>query len=507
MLRRIIALGLAIPLTVSTLGLSLGLGFATGAAHAAGEPAVQILDWQPCSDSNAPLVLCARLERPLDRSRPSGPKVSIAMAKVPATGTPQERIGTLFMNPGGPGGAGAQAIGLANLMPEELRDRFDFVSWDPRGIGQTTPAIKNCTGQMPTRPATGPVNWQQVLNERIVELTAVNNACIEGNREVIQNAGTVDVAHDLDAMRRAVGDDALSFWGISYGTMIGSTYAQLFPDKVRALVLDGNMNPQTTLLELASGSSATDDSIGYFFEVHPQLKPMFDQVMASLDRTVLQLPGGDEFTRWDLADVTAGGVASTFSWGTVSTAIRTAHAALFASRQEQQAALQALADDLDLRSPAQDSNTGIFSAVLCQDFRARPGRAAMTKPLQRAVAQGPIYGGSLAVNYLATCSGYKGFPAQPVPKPKRYGPVVPGLVLNATRDAQTPYAWAVNMARTYPSMRMVTSPSGLHGTFPARPRSVYQRHSERISSQWRRARPRCGLPVPAATRAIAWRSP
>jgi hypothetical protein len=89
----------------------------------------------------------------------------------------------------------------------------------------------------------------------------------------------------------------------------------------------------------------------------------------------------------------------------------------------------------------------------------------MTKPLQRAVAQGPIYGGSLAVNYLATCSGYKGFPAQPVPKPKRYGPVVPGLVLNATRDAQTPYAWAVNMARTYPSMRMVTSPSGLHGTF------------------------------------------
>ena len=166
---------------------------------------------------------CATLRRPLDRDQPSGAQVELAVYRLPATGRAEQRIGTLFFNPGGPGQPGHASAGSAFFLPPSLRRSFDFVTWDPRGLGRSSPALKGCFIGFPRRPAQGSVDWTLVHQARAKELRQANQDCIGRHEELIRGMGTVEVAHDLEALRRALGEPLLTYWGISYGTVIGST--------------------------------------------------------------------------------------------------------------------------------------------------------------------------------------------------------------------------------------------------------------------------------------------
>jgi pimeloyl-ACP methyl ester carboxylesterase len=440
------------------------------------------LDWTPCSDpafdewkkiDGASLdgFECSPFERPLDRERPKGDKVTLAVIKAPATGTPEQRVGTLFLNPGGPGQSGLGLSEIVYLLPESVRTSFDFVTYDPRGIGASTPALegRGCNIPKPTRPETGPVDWAEVLEERQEQVDRANARCWDANEDLIEHAGTVDGAHDLDALRAAVGDEKITYWGISYGSMLGSTYAQLFPERVRAMVLDGNMDPQTTLAGIASaGSVAPDDSIGFFLQANG-LRDKFDQVLAELDERTIELPDGSRYTRWDVLDVLNDGVdffpiTGDQSWTQASQAVNQSWNALFGTEAEKEAAVKALTDPT-LRSPSTGTVGSLWSAVVCQDFSDRLSARRQQDLLRQITREAPLYGGSLGVDYLTTCNGYDEADPNPVPRPKEYGPSVPGMIANSTRDGETPYQWAVNMARTYPTMRPITIAGGIHGTF------------------------------------------
>lgn len=440
------------------------------------------IDWQPCTDSQfdrwkkvdgASLdgFDCATFTRPLDREDPSGTEVQLAVVRLPATGTAAERQGTLFLNPGGPGQSGLGLSEIALLLPPEVRAAFDFVTYDPRGIGASTPAIKGpgCNIPKPTRPATGSVDWQRVLERRVAQVDRANARCYEANADLIDHAGTLDGAYDLDALREAVGDPKITYWGISYGTLLGSTYAQLFPDRVRALVFDGNMDPQISLFGISAGSVAPDHSITFFLQANPELATQYDAVIEHLDQETLALPDGTEYTRWDVLDVLNDTVPFFADpggdWSTAGEVITTLHQAIFGAGAEQEAALEALARNPNLRSPTTGTVGSLWSAVVCQDFADRISAARQRDQLRWIVREGPIYGGSLGVDYLTTCNGYDQARPHPVPRPVRYGPDVPGIISNTTRDGETPYQWAVNMARTYRNMRTLTLVGGIHGTF------------------------------------------
>ena len=455
---------------------------ASAAARVAGSGTSPSINWQSCSESKfdnwkkidgATLggFDCASVTRPLDRSRPGGAKVRLAVVKLPATGTASERKGTLFLNPGGPGQSGLGLSMIVFLLPSEIRAAFDFVTYDPRGIGASTPAIagRGCNIPEPTRPATGSVDWTSVLKRRTSQVERDNALCYKGNSSIIDHAGTVDGAYDLDALRQAVGDPKITYWGISYGTLLGSTYAQLFPNRVRALVFDGNMDPQTSLYSISVGSVAPDHSIGFFLEANPALRPKFDAVIGRLDRSTLKLPGGKIYTRWDLLDVLNEGVPffidPSGDWSTAEQVIETSYTALFGTGAAKQQALKTLASNPNLRSPSTGTVGSLWSAVVCQDFADRISSGRQQRRLEWLVREGPIYGGSLGIDYLTTCNGYEKAKPKPVPRPKSYGPDVPGIVANSTRDGETPYQWAVNMARTYRRMRMLTLVGGVHGTF------------------------------------------
>ncbi|WP_326622014.1 alpha/beta hydrolase [Streptomyces decoyicus] len=204
------------------------------------------LDWRPCAQDRA--FDCATAKVPLDYRRPGGRTIELAVVKRKAT-APGSRIGTLFFSPGGPGGPGTvQMPQVYKHFPQQVRERFDIVSWDPRGIGNSTAV--NCfdspeeaAAWTAGRPAGFPVGAQQ-RRTWIAAYRDLARRCHRHDPELLRHVSTFDTALDLDQLRRAVGDPQLTYLGVSYGSFLGSTYANLFPGKVRAMVLDSNIDPQ-----------------------------------------------------------------------------------------------------------------------------------------------------------------------------------------------------------------------------------------------------------------------
>ena len=427
------------------------------------------LRWQACQDKTLASYgyECASFSRPLRRAEPDGPQVQLAVFRLPATGSAQERIGTLFFNPGGPGQPGSESANKGLFLPAQVRRAFDFVTWDPRGLGQSKPALADCAVAMPQRPATGSVDWQRVLTQRQRELANSNRDCISRHRDLIPQMGTVEAAHDLDALRKAVGDDRLSFWGVSYGTVIGSTYVALFPGRVRALVLDGNVDPWMDLGGLRRSATAPDDAIRFFLQLHPDLKRPLRRSLARLAQEPLTLPDGSLYTRWDLLDPLIGYLPISRLSGTYGrTLIETVHQALFGAPAERTAALKTLEHPL-LRSSGQDFNAAAgFAAVTCQDFPQRPSPQQQATWLEDLIREAPLYGGSLGVNFLALCSGYEDLQAStPVPRAPFPERGVSGLITGASWDGSTPWVWSTAMARAFPSMRSLQFVGNEHGVY------------------------------------------
>jgi pimeloyl-ACP methyl ester carboxylesterase len=191
-----------------------------------------------------PRFQCARMEVPLDYRDPSGKTASIALLRVPARGEP---LGSLVLNSGGPGGAGMGMAALASgsLSHSPVTEKFDLVGFDPRGVAASAPAIDCFTdadidaGRGITTVLTGSGSWTERDTRTIVERCSQRS----GGDDVLSAVGTRNAARDMDVLRAVLGDDRLTFLGRSYGTRLGAVYAEMFPANVRAMVLDGGIDP------------------------------------------------------------------------------------------------------------------------------------------------------------------------------------------------------------------------------------------------------------------------
>jgi pimeloyl-ACP methyl ester carboxylesterase len=208
----------------------------------------QSVDWGSCdgyaTDGNdLPSNLqCARITVPVDYSNPTGDTAEIALSRAPATG---DKIGSILVNPGGPGASGLSAATTGEAT--DIAARFDVIGFDPRGIGASTPAVRCLTG--PETDAERADDDTDTSPAGIATTEAENKdyaaKCAERTGPgFLAHVGSQDVARDMDVIRSVLGDEKLTYIGYSYGTRIGSTYAQLFPDKVRAMVLDGAIDPE-----------------------------------------------------------------------------------------------------------------------------------------------------------------------------------------------------------------------------------------------------------------------
>ncbi|MCE7010174.1 alpha/beta hydrolase [Kibdelosporangium philippinense] len=239
-------------------GVLLGSSLLTVPAAAYGGPAVPVIAWEGCGPE-FPGFDCATVEVPLDYDKPRGATTKLAMARKTATDK-NKRIGTLFMNPGGPGGSGKYFVLGAASSFAKLNERFDLLGFDPRGINESSPV--RCFQTVAelrtffTNEAIGKVPYEPEQKRPYVDhFRKLGPHCTSNAQTASKHVSTADVARDMDLLRQAVGDKKLSYLGLSYGTYIGNTYASLFGKNVRALVNDGTLDPQLW----SSGWQIADD--------------------------------------------------------------------------------------------------------------------------------------------------------------------------------------------------------------------------------------------------------
>lgn len=335
------------------------------------------IEWDDCETQPAPWQ-CAVIEVPLDYRRPTElDAISIAVTRLPAA-VQAERIGSLVLNPGGPGGSGLDlAWSYASLFPPELTDTFDLVGFDPRGVGRSTAV--DC----------GELNRSY---------NVVESDCIENSGDLLPYVGTANVARDMEQLRKALGDEQLTYIGFSYGTALGAVYANLFPDSVRALVLDGSVDPDAGRYNIdgTSAGSFSDpfygvqDFAGTLDVFHDLCDASRLCVAGPRSRMLLQELGDtvedaatDYFDEWDevvtqqqVSGIVAAAMYNTDLW--VPLAVALADAA-----EGDASALAALGSFLEAGYPrAADSHDNLLEAnraVYCADFAGRSGRFAVDR--------------------------------------------------------------------------------------------------------------------------------
>ncbi|HYJ13767.1 MAG TPA: alpha/beta hydrolase [Thermomicrobiales bacterium] len=240
-------------------------------------PTASGIAWSPCATAELPTRECGEFDVPLDYDEPDGPTISLAVARVPATNQ-EARIGTLFLNPGGPGGSGVLALPMQYLaLQPAVQERFDVFGFDPRGAGNSAPV--RCFDSIEEQTA---FQWQYMA-EWVAPANPADEAaataafedlaqnCGERNADILPHVSTANVAGDLDLLRQAVGDEQINYLGTSYGTYLGQTYANLFPDRIRAMVIDGTINPPSyTSFDHGDGEIVGPDTTSFLRILSPE---------------------------------------------------------------------------------------------------------------------------------------------------------------------------------------------------------------------------------------------
>ncbi|MDQ6614365.1 MAG: alpha/beta hydrolase [Actinomycetota bacterium] len=206
-------------------------------------PPVRPVSWKACTGLDGPEGFdCATLEVPLDYADPNGRKIGIALDHKAATGT---KFGSLLLNPGGPGASGVDFLeSMAARLSDSVQAHFDLVGFDPRGVGRSSPVRCGTGPQLDQYNHLDPApSTQAGFQQLVAAVQTYDQHCQAMSGPLLPFVGTVNAARDMDEIRAAVGDAKLTYLGFSYGTFLGATYADLFPGHIRAMVLDGALNP------------------------------------------------------------------------------------------------------------------------------------------------------------------------------------------------------------------------------------------------------------------------
>jgi pimeloyl-ACP methyl ester carboxylesterase len=419
------------------------------------------LAWTACTEEGLQGLECATLIAPKDYKNFAKGSFSLAVVRAKSTGPTSERIGTLFFNPGGPGESGV-SLGkvVAAALPQELRTHFDFVTWDPRGVGRSS-GLSGCTGGSYTLPATGPVNWGAVVDQMRTSEKTANEACAGRYADVVPYISTNATVRDLDRLRQAVGDSKLTYWGTSYGTRIGYVYAHDYPDRVRAMLLTSPISPNATWPSFALGAgTAPDDALGFFFGKEPAAKRDYDSVITSLNTQALTLPSGAQVTHWDIQGTVASTVTSQSSYVFVASLLATVNTALIGTTSEQ-AQARATLDSMEWPT-SYPINGGATAFIGCLDYPQRLTRAEQVNFAEQIRTQAPIFGFGTSQG-LFYCEGVN-VPPDPVPV-NFTNSQTPMLIMGSTHDALTQYSWATELSHNFLNSRVVTYDGTQHTPF------------------------------------------
>ncbi|MFL9658432.1 alpha/beta hydrolase [Streptomyces sp. PB17] len=407
---------------------------------------------------------CATLRTPLDWKNPSGESMDLALIRARTSGDPDDRIGSLLFNFGGPGGSGVAT--LPGLAPdyEKLRTRYDLVSFDPRGVGNSG-GVRCLDAGLPSEEEIDntPDDGGDETNALVRFNRETAAACEQNSGDVLAHVGTTQAAQDMELMRQVLGDEKLHYFGISYGTELGGVYAHLFPEHVGRAVLDGVVDPTHDLMEQALAQAGGFQLAFEHFAtwcarqgcaLGDDAEDIVDLVVgleAALDDTPLPTSGDGELDGDALVDAISGALYRQDYWPALRVGLE-------AVADDNGEVLRDLAEALgqhgrggdtddgssDGTTPEESNEDAAFRAITCDDSSSRYTVADVLSRLPDFLEASPLFGPGLAWSALS-CDGW------PVPGAARHPEVgAPGappvLLVGNTGDPATPYAGAARMA-------------------------------------------------------------
>ena len=420
---------------------------------------------------------CAKVKVPLDYSKPDGQTIEIAMKKHSATGS--VRQGTLFMNPGGPGGSGVDDVGaMVDSTFAGVQKSYDIIGFDPRGVGSSTAV--NCTSdtELEAKTEDAPVNAGEgaaTFEQRAAVISAqfkqFEASCAAGTKpaELLDHVDTVSVARDLDVLRALSGDQKLNYAGFSYGTYLGAHYAELFPANTGRMVLDGAVDPSLSAEELTLGQAKGFEASLRAYVQSCQSSKLGCPLSGDVDSGVSQirellestkaapLPTSDDKRplTYDLAVYgVLGSMYQTQLWPSLTLALSQAMGKM---GDPDGSALLAIADAVSSRqSDGSYSGNGAeaLMAVNCLDYPVQGDNTSWEENAKAVNEASPTFGSQLLYPD-AYCQGWGHTSNRKREKITASG-AAPILVVGTTGDPATPYAWSEALADQLESGQLMT---------------------------------------------------
>ena len=450
---------------IGVIGLLTGaLAACSDDTTAASRPDGNTLAWHTCDQDDR--AQCATLTVPIDPSTSGGPTLDLALIRYPAS-APSQRIGTLLVNPGGPGASGKQFL-LGQPFTAPITQRFDLVSWDPRGVGESSPLHcgTGVTRFLADDPSPDDAGEQTRIDD---DARSIAEDCGTNDPTLVGHLGTRESVEDMDAIRVALGEDTISYIGFSYGTLYGLGYATAHPQHLRALVLDGVVDPTQDLstfllgqtaafqaaLERALEACATQASCPLGSD--PMARTL--ELAAKVEAAPLPDGAGVELADGSTkpvgpAELSAGIVESLYDqadrpdlWAAIADGL--------AGKGD---ALGRLAD-----AYYDDGAFTAYAATTCVDVPHPVGSDAYRSLADQAATVSPLLGPGIA-NEMLPCAFW------PAPVTGILGAVTapdapPSLVIGRTGDPATPYDNSVAVASTLHSAHLVTSRGDGHTSY------------------------------------------
>ena len=422
----------------------------------------QTLSWDSCRDGR----LCATLQVPLDYGRPRGETVDLAVLKVPAA-DPGSRIGSLVVDPGGPGvpatgyADGAATPGVVFRAP--VLDAYDVVGMDPRGTGASTPVDCLSDDELDAYIAQDPdPDTAAEVDTFTGFVDEIGRGCAELSGDLAAHVTTIEAARDMDVLRSALGESTLTYYGASYGTKLGATYADLFPDRVGRLVLDGAVD-----LSLSSREQGLEQAAGFETALRAYVQycvddgdcALGDSLEAGLDRIRQLLDDIDDQPlptdgdrELDVGNAFYGVVLPLYSrdfWPALTTGLEQAIGG--------NGSLLLRFSDLYSSRGADgytDNSFEAFYAISCLDDPWSIPASEVPANVADFEEASPTFGSVFAWG-LTSCGGIQVESTEPARDVKAAG-APPIVVIGTTRDPATPYAWAVSLAEQLESGVLVS---------------------------------------------------
>jgi pimeloyl-ACP methyl ester carboxylesterase len=467
--KRVVIIAAAASLGLTGLGLTGSAGARTVPGHSApAKAAASSVSWAPCTDADLEgLGLeCASIQVPLDYKKPSGEKITLALSRAKHTGTDAQFQGPLLVNPGGPGGEGRSfAFRVFSSASASVQQAYDVIGFDPRGVAASQPSL-SCDADyfLPVRQDYVPRSRAEENSWR-AKAAGYAKACGDKYGSLLDHMKTIDAAHDMDAIRAALGVEKINYYGASYGTYLGSVYATLFPTHARRVVLDSNVRPSGVWYDdNLDQDYAFDRNVNTFFAWVAQYDSVYHvgatqkavrQFYYNLRAKLHNAPVAGEVGPDELDDsfLIVGYIDRPPFWdffASTLSAVKAGHP-------------EALVDAYENFGLTTDDNGfAIYNAVECTDVQWPTNWAKWHRDNWRVYRDAPFetWGNAWFNASCATWPGQAGRPVQ-IGNTKHLPNV---LLFQATEDAATPFPGGVEMHKLLKGSRLVIEDGGrTHG--------------------------------------------